>query len=192
MDHQTSISRYILVVLAISVVFTTLVLVALNAWVGNNRLSQLSTNVPGLNNLSGKSYDEGYKDGYNDAKEMYKINPLALSDEQYSLNGTIVSVDTEKIVIRKSETMEDVTVNISTTTAIIKRVALTQEQLDEKIKNWEKMDDEGVLNPPPLPIDDTTVTSADLIAGQTVLVSAKDNIYGLDSFEATSVVINSD
>ena len=192
MEHQTSLSRYILVVLAISVVFTTLVLVALNAWVGNNKLSQLSNNVPGLDNLSGKSYEQGYEDGFNDAKELYKINPTALSDNQYSINGMIVKVDKDGIVVRSTDTGNEINVSVASTTAIIKRVALTQEQLDLKRANWNKLDDEGRLKPPPLPIDDTDITFNDLLAGQSVLVSSKDNIYGLDSFAASSIVVNSD
>ena len=94
MDQPRSYSRYVLVALCIAVVFTALVLVALNAWMKQ----------PGENMVfKGSGYTDGYRDGFNAAREKMKI--VAGSDileDATSSNGEVISVSSDRLVVKQT------------------------------------------------------------------------------------------
>jgi hypothetical protein len=120
------------------------------------------------------------------------MNPIALSSEQYSLSGIVVSVEAESIMVKDSTNSQDVKVLFTTSTAIIKRVALSDDELAEKMKKWEATVSRNNLTPPPLGVEDQEAEFADLLAGQVVTISAQENVADATQFAAVSVIINSD
>lgn len=194
--QQSSLSRYILVVLCAAVVFTTLVLVILNTWMKTERL----TGVPAIDQvLNGQSYEDGYKDGFLAAREKFtKSPPLPQNVEIKMVSGEIktigqdgltmlvTSLDTDPLVDGVSDTR---TVAITKDTKIIKRVMLTPEEMNKRTQAWAA---EGAKKgtPPPAPFTDMAIKLSDLKVGMQISVTSDESLRLLESFTATTIVIN--
>ncbi len=196
MPPEKSLSRYILVILSVSVVFTALVIVALNAYVSNKKLSE-SNGGSFLNNaLSSFSYDDGYKDGYKAARERFSIAPPKI----LSVNGTIQDLDLNNfmIIAENLDTDEfvdsvsdkrNVLVNASTT--IFMRSPLTQDEIDKKLSAWSKSSDRDITSPPQ-PFEEKALNFSDLKNGQVVTVVAYDDIRLSEAFDAQTIIVLTD
>lgn len=193
-----SLSRYILVVLCIAVVFTALVLVVLNAWVNNKKLSVPSMGIAAVDQLmNGQTYEDGYRTGYLAAREKFKTIPVSSSDAAVTgLSGTIISLGNGIITIKAESLDTDPLVDgvsdlrkisVPTSTKITIRTFLSPEKQNELAEKWR---DNGMLNdePSPLPYTDDAVKLSDLKVGMQISVSASENIRLKESFAAASII----
>lgn len=195
MNNHVSLSRYILVILCVSIVFTALVLIILNSWMQNKQLTGLN----GVGQLfAGQSYENGYKEGYLAAREKYKtILPLQENATVTSFSGDIESLDDSSVLVRATsidtneivDKVSDVRdVLIASTTKIFSRTLLPQDEQDRLYAQWQKSGaSQG--NPPPKAYKETEIKLSDLQVGQRVFVSAGEDIKLQESFIATEVVV---
>lgn len=196
MNKQTSISRYILVILSISIVFTALVLIALNAWVQNKRLATSGTDIVGQI-FSNQGYENGYRAGYLAAREKYsKIAPLPAGAVVTSLTGTVTKVAADQIslTVKNLDTNEfidnvsnDRTALVNASTTVVLRTFLTAEEQAKQLEKWGRS---GSKNAPPLPYTEKNIKLSDLTVGQSVVVVADQDIRLKESFTATQIVVN--
>jgi hypothetical protein len=195
MNNHASLSRYILVILCVSIVFTALVLIILNSWMQNKQLAGLS-GVGGM--LTGQTYENGFKEGYLAAREKYQtIQPLPEGASVASFSGNIESLSDSSINVRATnldtnEIVDGVSdvrnVMIDENTKIFSRTLLPQEEQDRLYAAWQKS---GAAqgNPPPKAYKETEIKLSDLQNGQTVMVTANDDIRLQNSFVASEVVL---
>ncbi|MFZ6015142.1 MAG: hypothetical protein ACOYUZ_02180 [Patescibacteria group bacterium] len=190
MDNAKSLSRYILVVLCVSVVFTAIILVALNAYVQNKRISQgdngfLETAFETL------TYEDGYRKGYEEARKEFSTIP----DEIFTLTGAVTITDDANIYFIPQNTGTNEFVDgipetriaeLAEDTKIYKRAPLTTEELDKALADWRRSGAEGN---PPAPFVDEELTINEIAAGQTISVTADTNIKELESFIAKEIIL---
>lgn len=196
MSPEKSLSRYILVILSVSVVFTALVIVALNAYVSNKKLSESNGGSFINNALSSFSYDDGYRDGYKAARERFGVAP----NQILSVNGVIQDLDLNNfmIIAENLDTDEFVdsvsdkrNVLINASTTILMRVPLSKNILDKKLNAWSNSADRDTT-PPPTPYEEKSLTISDLKNGQKVTVVAYDDIRLAEAFDAQTIIIITD
>ncbi len=194
--QQGSLSRYILVVLCIAVVFTTLVLIALNSWVKNRELS----GIPAIDQvLSGQTYEDGYKAGFMAAREKFSIKPpMPANIEVKMVNGEIqalsndsmevlvTSLDTDPTVDGVSDTR---TVAIDKNTKIEKRINLQPEEINKRMADWSQ-DGAKKGEIPPLPYTLVPVKLSDLKVGMEITISSDESLRLAESFLAKSIMVN--
>lgn len=199
MNKQISLSRYILVILCASIVFTALVLVILNSWMQNQRLASLGLGSTGVDQIFGsQSFENGYKSGYLAAREKYTmIAPLPAGAVVMALSGTISSVNDKQIVVTATNldtdsyvdgVSNDRTVLITASTTIMQRIFLSPEEQAKQIDKWSKTADRSKTSPP-APYTENKLSLSDLKAGQTVAVIADEDIRLKESFNATQVIL---
>lgn len=191
MSPEKSLSRYILVVLSVSVVLTALIIVAINAYVNNARLSSDDGFIDST--LSSFSYNQGYKDGYNAARDKFHFAPVEIR----TINGTIIettsnsltinaiNLDTDEFVdgvsnIRKAE--------LTAETKFFSRTALSEEEFDKAMSAWRSS---GATRgeSPPSGFTDKEISASDLQAGQNIVINADQDIRLMETFTALSVVV---
>lgn len=198
MNNQVSLSRYILVILCVSIVFTALTLIVLNSWVQNKRLSDLTSNVPGLNQLTGKTFEDGYKAGYLAAKEKYRsVPPTPEGVAVLSLMGTINSVDGQQLSVTATSLDTDPTVDgvpnertivVSTSTSIVLRTNLSAQDFTKKMEEWNKSEDKTKVTPP-TPYTEKSLSISDLKPGQTISVTSNEDLRLLTTIKAKQIVL---
>jgi len=196
MNTQGSLARYILVVLCISIVFTTLVLIALNAWTTNNKLSLMSLNTQSTEQpVGGRSYEDGYRAGYNAAREKLKNKPPIIGPSFY-ITGQIVSIGNNLLTVKETnldtdeivDGVSDIrTVNITTSTKIVLRQQIDQKTFQSQMNDWQKSSHN---TPPPLPFTEKNIAFSDLKVDHQVSVRANEDIRLADKFDALQVVVN--
>jgi len=195
METEKSLSRYILVGLSVSVVLTALVIVALNAYVTNRRLSGDGETFIG-SALSSFSYNKGYKDGYEAARAKYSITPVEITQ----LNGTLIEIKDQKLTVQAENLDTDEfidgvsnlrTVMISTSTKILSRTPISTEELDKRLAAWRRSGQQDTT-PPPSAYDDEEIDFEDLNAGQMVAITAGEDIRLASSFTATEIIVLSE
>jgi hypothetical protein len=191
MSPEKSLSRYILVVLSVSVVLTALVIVAINAYVNNARLSSGSNSFID-STLSSFSYNQGYKDGYNAARDRFNIMPLEIR----AINGEIIDITNDSVTINAvnlntDEFVDDISnlrkAIINEDTKIFARTALSEEDFDKQLSAWRST---GAMqgNPPPTGFTQTEIKLSDLKVGDTAVLTANQDIRLMETFTAESVV----
>ncbi|MFA6099666.1 MAG: hypothetical protein WC750_02160 [Patescibacteria group bacterium] len=195
MNNQTSISRYILVILSISIAFTALVLIALNSWVQNKKMSTSNSGVLGQV-FSNQAYENGYKAGYLLAREKYKkIAPLPEGAVVTSLTGTVTKVEVNQLTLTAEnlDTNEfidnisnDRTVLVNASTTVVSRTFLTAEEQVKQLERWSKS---GSKNAPPLPYTEKAIKLSDIKPDQKITVMANEDIRLKQSFEATQIIL---
>ena len=195
MNNQVSLSRYILVILCVSIVFTALTLIVLNSWVQNKRLATLTSGVPGL---TGKTFEDGYKTGYLAAKDKYRIIPQRPEGTPVmELSGTINSINNQQFVVTATNLDTDPTVDgvpnertilIATSTSIVIRTNLTAEEFSKKMDEWSKSPDR-LKSAPPAPYTEKTVAISSLQPGQTVSITSGEDLRLLTTIKAKQVVL---
>lgn len=198
MNKQISLSRYILVILCSSIVFTALVLVVLNSWMQNQRLATLGSGI-GIDQIFGsQSFENGYKAGYLAAREKYtKIAPLPAGTVVTALSGTVKSVSDKQIVVTATNldtdpyvdgVSNDRTVLITASTTVMQRVFLSPEEQAKQMDRWSRSADKNKTSAP-APYTEKKLNLSDLKPGQTVAVMADEDIRLKESFTATQVVL---
>lgn len=195
MNNQTSLSRYILVILCISIVFTALVLIALNSWVQNKNLSPDNSGLVGQI-FSNQSYDTGYKAGYLAARETFKKVP-PLPDEAIitSLTGTVMSVEEDRIIFKAENLDADELIDgvssqrtaiTTASTTFVTRSYLSPEDQARQLANWS---DSGTKDSPPLPYTEKPIKLSEIKPGQKIAAMANINIRFEESFEASKIIL---
>lgn len=192
MGTEKSLSRYILVVLSVSVVLTALIIVALNAYVTNKRLADGSGNGFLDTAMSGLSYEEGYKAGYNAAREKFSITPKQIT----SIVGQVSEIGTNEVIVKAQnlDTDEMVdgisdlrTVVISTSTELLVKRNLTDQEMANEMAKWNASSKQEA---PPLPFVLEKAELADLSSTSTVTVTAEEDIRYAETFTASRFIIN--
>ncbi len=192
MKTEKSLSRYILVVLSISVVLTALIIVALNAYVNNQRLAQNDSGIITGTAKSLSSYDEGYKDGYKTAREKFLQN----SEEMFSLIGIVLKNEDSSILVEAVNLNTDALVDgidnkrkiaITSSTEIVINLTLTDEEMETKMNKWRQSEQD---TPPPLPFVTDTATIDDIKIDDNISAIATKNIRLEKEFIAEKIVIN--
>ncbi len=191
MSPEKSLSRYILVVLSVSVVLTALIIVAINAYVNNVRLSSDNGFIDST--LSSFSYNQGYKDGYNAARDRFNIMPLevtAISGEIIDITGDSVTINA--VNLNTDEFVDDISnlrkATISEDTNISARTALSEEDFDKAMTAWRASGASQGL-PPPAGFTDKEAQFSDLQVGQNITITANQDIRLEETFTAVSVVV---
>lgn len=193
MKTEKSLSRYILVVLSISVVLTALIIVALNAYVNNQRLAQDDSGIITGTAKSLSSYDEGYKDGFKVAREKYAQGP----DKTLLIQGEILETGSDQLVVKgqglyTEESIDDVPdtriAKITSTTKIVKQTSYTDEEYQVVLQEWNAQGGSEVGGPP-LPFTEQEVAIEDVETGARVTVKADEDIRYLEEFVALEVLI---
>jgi hypothetical protein len=139
MNKASSLSRYILVILCVAIVFTALILIVLNSIVQNKRLSGLKSGIPAIDQIMvGQTFEDGYKAGYKAAREKSRFSiSTPPGSPVYNMDGTIKSVSADKIQftaknIDTDELVDGVsdsrTAQITTSTVISVRTYMTMEE----------------------------------------------------------------
>ncbi len=191
MSPEKSLSRYILVVLSVSVVLTALIIVAINAYVNNARLSSDNGFIDST--LSSFSYNQGYKDGYNAARDKFHFAPV----EVRAINGTIIektsnSVTINAINLDTDEFVDEVSnirkAELNSETKFFSRTALSEEEFDKAMSTW-RSSGAARGEPPPSGFIDKEISASDLQAGQTIVINADQDIRLMETFTAVSVVV---
>jgi hypothetical protein len=187
MDQPRSYSRYILVALCIAVVFTALILVALNAWMKQ----------PGSSFGFKDRYQDGYVQGCKDTRERLLTAGLLRRDpDPKALVGIVVSVGKDSLVVKQTNldtnpivdnVPDERNVLVASSTKIIRRVWKSREV-------YEKEQQEFIASgaPPekmPVPITEDTISHADIKAGDHVAVTTVEDIRLLETVNATQVIL---
>jgi len=185
------LSRYILVVLSVSVVLTALVIVALNAYVTNRQLAQNGDSSFIDKAFSTFSYDDGYKDGYNAAREKFNLR----SDGIMSAVGTVQKVEADSVTIKAINLDTDEFVDgvsdirqvfLTASTTLSLRKTLTEDELNKAMAAWRNAPGN---DPPPLPFSESKATINDIVVGSEIIVNVETNIRLEESFEASQIII---
>lgn len=196
MNNRASLSRYILVILCISIAFTALVLVGLNSWVQNKRLSGENAGIVGQI-FSNQAYENGYKAGYLAARAKYRrVAPLPEGAVVTSISGTVASVESNAVKLNATNLDTDeyvdnvsnvrlVMTNASTT--IVQRNFLSQEEQTKQLEKWNR---NGSRNSPPLPYSEKTIKLSDIKPGDSVVAVADKDVRLEESFNATQIIVN--
>lgn len=196
-NDKVSLSRYILVILCVSIVFTALVLIILNSWVQNKRLSQGTSGIPAIDQvLFGQSFEDGYKAGYLAARSKYqRIAPLPEGMTIMGLSGTVESInDKQLLVLAENLDVDEIvdgvslkrTVMVNEQTKFLLRTPLSPEEQSKQIEAWSR--NTGDV-PPPLPYTEKIISIKDIKVGQGVSITADEDIKLKESFTATEVIL---
>jgi hypothetical protein len=192
MSPEKSLSRYILVVLSISVVLTALVIVAMNAYVNNYRLSNDSDSFID-STLSSFSYNQGYKDGYNAARDKFHFAPAEIrtisgkiiETTANSLTIDAINLDTDEFVDGVSNVRK---VELTGTTKFFRRTALSEAEFDQAMSAWRST---GATKNEPLPssFTDEEISVSDLQTDQNIVINSNQDIRLMETFTAESIVV---
>lgn len=197
-NDKVSLSRYILVILCVSVVFTALILIILNSWVQNKRLSSSGgSGIPAIDQvLFGQSFEDGYKAGYLAARSKYqRMAPLPEGMPVMGLSGTVESINDKQLVVLADNLDVDEIVDgvslkrtamVDEQTKFLMRTPLSPEEQSRQIEAWSR--NTGDV-PPPLPYTEKTISLKDIKAGQNVSVTADEDIKLKESFSAKEVIV---
>ena len=196
MNNVSSLSRYILVILCVAIVFTALILIVLNSIVQNKRLSGLKSGIPAIDQImAGQTFDDGYKAGFIAARS--KCSPALIDPTLmplFSLAGAVESVSADKVVFTVSNLYTDELVDgipsrrtaiITTSTKITAQYMLPAEEFSKLLTEAAR---KGRFDKMPLPYTEKTVKATDLKPGQGVQISAKTDIANKGEFQATEIV----
>jgi hypothetical protein len=186
MNPEKSLSRYILVILCVSVVFTALILVALNAYVTNKQLSNPNDETFLGTAFSTFSYEDGYKDGYNSARTKFAV----MSPEQFSITGLVKNKTNNGFELLGENLYTDETVDgisdqrtilITTSTKIVKITSLSPEEFDAQAT---KSISTGI---PPVPYTEQEISLLDIEEGFRVTVVSNEDVSYSETIEASKI-----
>ncbi|MDQ7814829.1 MAG: hypothetical protein RDU25_03450 [Patescibacteria group bacterium] len=175
MDGQKSTSRYILTALAIILVITAFILVALNA---------LDINTPLPNPLAGgKSAEDAYREGFLKAREKYAaICPMIGLDSDI-ISGKVTSVAGDSVVIEQTtfgtdETIDGVsdlrTIKNTATTKVVKIVPKDQAKFHEELSAFKPTAEGNTI--PPSPTSLQAASFSDIKVGDTIRITSDKNL----------------
>ncbi len=146
--------------------------------------------------LQRQAYQSGLKQGRQEIENKYqekmaKVFPSRIEPtEIYSFDGEIINIQDKNIVLRQKifspnpleePEIKDWTVKVTEATGLFKRVAKTAEEMAEE---------EGTISQPLTPTKEVAINFSELANGQTITVSAAENLKGKTEFEAQKIVVS--
>lgn len=146
--------------------------------------------------LRGQAYQLGLNQGRQEIEKKYQeelagiFPPTTEPTEVYSLEGEINNIQDKNIVLRQEifspnpleePKIKDWTVKVTEATGLFKRVAKTAEELAQE---------KGTIAQPPAPTKEVAISFSELTKGQTIVVSASENLNGKTEFEAQKIVVS--
>jgi hypothetical protein len=191
-----SYSRYILTILCASVVFTTIVLIALNAWTNEQNRTTLSKLT--VNSLTdSEKINSAFTSGYNAARERLKANGLYTGPiDPNSLRGIVISVNPDNIVVRQNNLDADPRADgvpnereimISKNTKIYSESQKQDEKfVKEIIEFGSKVNSDQVA---PSPMEQKEITLSEIPVGSIIQVTSNVPVQFLLEIPAVSVSI---
>jgi len=199
MNKTSSLSRYILVILCVAIVFTALILIVLNSIVQNKRLSGLKSGIPAIDQIMvGQTFEDGYKEGYKVARDKCRFSMVTPPGSPiFNMDGTIRSVSADKIQftaknIDTDELVDGIsnsrTIMMTTSTVISVRTYLTMEEQTKAFEAAAKSTDKNKTMP--MPYTEKVIKISDLKAGQEIIVIANEDVRLKEEFAAVQVIVN--
>jgi hypothetical protein len=196
MKTHASLSRYILVILCVSIAFTALVLIALNSLMQNRKLSGASSGIVDQI-FSNQAYENGYKAGYLAARDKFsKVAPLPEGAIVTSITGKVDSVDAKgvKLTVTNLDTDEYVDgvsnqrlALVTASTTIVTRSFLSAEEQAKQLERWSES---GSKKAPPVPYTEKAINLSGIKPGDNVIAVANEDVRLKDSFNATQLIVN--
>lgn len=189
-SHSTS--RYILVVLCVAVVGTSLVLVALNALVKQPGSKLAFQSGASLTSCPAGDATTAYKNGYNAAREKLRASGLLTTPVSNNiLSGTVVAVGTDTLTVKQNNLDTDPIADGIPDERIVTVAAGTPIYFDTIKTAFEMQRELAALKPgtpPPVASTRTMAKLSDIQVGQTVYVESKQDVRLLSSIPATQIV----
>lgn len=182
-SSRPSVSRYLLVTVAFLLLSTTLVLLAMNAYLLQTK---------GKTITAGGSGKDAYRQGYLAARSSLKASCPAIDAPATGFNGTIVSVEGQTLVVRQSSLLVDPSIDgisndrrvmIGANTAIVSLVAKDGGTLATEMGATKPGD------PLPSPNTETRRSASDLKPGMAVAVEAANDIRLQPNIAATRIIL---
>jgi len=189
MDQPRSTSRYILVALCIVVVFTALVLVALNAWMKSS----------GNPLAAADRYQEGYSKGYSDAREHLRTLGMIIEPaDTRSFSGSVVSVGSGSLVVKQTsldtdpiidKVPDERNVTVASSTKIYRRTEKDPAVLEKEMRAFEADVKENPNAVPPESLIKTDMKLSDINVGAKVVITSASEVRLASTIVATEVVV---
>lgn len=181
---EKSASRYIITSLAVLLIFTSFLLVALNAW-------QLQSKPPFV--AARKTSTQGYIEGYQAARKTYQtLCPLATSVKQFT--GTVQKNDGTTLAVLQLSLDADPlvdgvgnirTVTIDANTKIQRVIQKTPELFQKDLDAYAKKQS----GTPPVPVQRVDIPLSDIKTGQTITVESTVELRLLQTIPASSISV---
>lgn len=181
-----STSRYILTTLAVILVITAFILVALNALQLDKRFR------------SSFKTGRGYTDGYLAARAKYQALCPAATQATTIISGRILSISSNSFIIEQDNLDTDPLVDgidnaraimVTPQTQIWMSTAKTPEQLAAEQNQFIEKIKTDPSTPPPSSVIQKMLSLADLAVGQYVVVNSTNDVRSLSTIEAASVAL---
>ncbi|MBI4139020.1 hypothetical protein HY479_02610 [Candidatus Uhrbacteria bacterium] len=182
-----SYSRYLLTVLCVAVVITTLVLVGLNAWL--TQPSGLSLNGLGFNPDAERQ--AGYKEGYNAARDRLSTAGLcALPVESTVLTGSVMAVEQGLVIVVQESLDTDPLADGVPDERVVRIGPETKIFIQKEASPDELAAASATPDTAPIPVGRTAAKWTDIpTEGGRVRVSANEDIRLKEEFTAREIVI---
>lgn len=195
--EQKSTSRYILTALAVILVVTSFILVALNALELDKRWKI------GLPDSMTAASDarEGYVEGYLAAREKYSRICVTNPSGGLGLAGTVESNDGKILKVRQQsfdtdpfvDGVSDVrTVTIDAKTVVRRQTTKSPEELQKEFETFKPAPASAETLPPPeppRPVGYATISLKDIKNGQRVFVEADGDLRTADNIVAKTITV---
>lgn len=190
---ERSYSRYLLVVLCLSIVCTAIILIALNTYTVSKR-----GNVGLVSTSSDTQIVDAYKEGFEAARSRFAQYGLGVIGETNILIGRVQSTSGGKLIVSQENLMTDALVSgisddrevaITGSSKITRSTAKSTTQLAAEQEAFAKLPPSPSLQPP-LPTIQSTIRVSDIKVGDRVIVTAQENdITALGSVTAVSISV---
>lgn len=188
---ERSYSRYLLVVLCVSITVTAVVLVALNAYANSKRPAPSGP-------ASDQEITTAYRAGFNAARERLTKYGFGAPSDTQTLTGTVRSVSGGKLIVSQENLMTDALISgitddreVTTTasTKITRDVQKPAAQFQAEQEAFAKLPPSPSLQPPTATIK-STIRISDINVGDHVTISAQESdITMLPSITAASISV---
>ncbi len=186
MDGQKSTSRYILTALAIILVITAFILIALNA---------LKISTP-LTSLTGQSTADAYREGFLSARTKYAAMCPLINNDGNIISGTVTAVSGDTLTITQTtfDTEESIdgvgdtrTVKSSAATKVEMTAAKDPAVFQKELAEFKPSPDKVVS--PPSPVTVQAANFSDIKVGDIVRVTSDTNLRLAPEITATDITV---
>ena len=147
-------------------------------------------------------YQEGYETAWQKAKSVVQDTGVFAPEpeEIYTIRGTVLSKKTNEITLSADTETDNPfvsqgplvrNVKIDESTQILKRIIKTDEEFEREIaeyiqKTAQAGDEEEVMDPP-TDYTEQAIDFDDIVEGDTISVTALENIKGVEEFTASAI-----
>lgn len=191
--HSPSAGRTILSLLAVLLLITAFVLLALNAYM-QQPVGSARTNAP----LFGGNSEQAYKDGYQAARNRFAQLYPGINTESRVVSGTIVSVSANGFILTQDSLAVDPkadgiadnrTISVDEKTSIVTVKEKDPDDFRKEMQEFLEKSGSRTTPPPapPLATTETTTTLSNLRVGQRVTVESDADLRFLPTIHAVTV-----